>query len=279
MAGLACEATLSDGWAYVDFSNNKGDPCGDGYGASASVSAVPPTDGACACSCGGPNGDPCATMKIQFNQKDKTGCGGSTLEVTNDGACHSFAPAFAKGNRSAIADLTAAKVPCSATAQLPPTAFAGRSCATAAAPASCSGGPGVCIPEVAGPRCVEKAGAQNACPAGYGTPHIVYADSAIIDNRTCACECESDASTCSGAQVKLYADTYWCNNSNGSATDVPTDSTCQDFTIPTWDRSAYKSAPLTPNVTTCSPKDPAPSVGGSVALVVDSEARTICCAP
>jgi hypothetical protein len=244
------------------------------------ISELPPSAGACSCSCGTPDGNPCATLTVQFNEKDKTGCGGLSVAMTSDGACHAIPNniTLGKGSRAAVANLAATKVACAATDTKPAAAFSGRACGLVAASATCAGGPGVCVPETVGPRCVEKAGAQAACPAGYGAPHVVYGPSDIDDKRTCDCQCESDAATCSGAKVDLYADEGWCKNPAGNAAPVPISSTCTPFTIQSWDRSGYKSAPLTPDKTTCSSKNPAPQVSGAV-LVDPTKARTICCVP
>lgn len=240
----------------------------------------------CGCTCGTPTGASCnnsAPLSITlYNNPGCSGeCGNSTLPYSASGFCVSTG--CVGGASAMVLQATGQNGTCTpnATTNVPPAQWSdvGRVCAPTSIGGGCSGSQ-VCVPQSPGNGFVAKAcivqNGPGPCPSGssYSVQHTYYADT--NDTRGCspACACAGAQNvTCTGGSVSVY--TMYGQMCGGTATDIPTDGQCHDFSIP-GNVYAMTTTPATPVAGTgsCTPTTPQPS--GSVSA---STPTTVCCAP
>ena len=207
-------------------------------------------------------------------------CGNTTLPYNANGFCVSTG--CVSGASAIVSQATGQNAACAAnpTTNIPMAQWGevGRVCAPSSVGGGCSGSQ-VCVPVSPGNGFLAKAcivqNGPGPCPSGssYSVQHTFYAS--IDDTRGCspACACaDAQNVTCTGGSVSVY--TMYGQMCGGTATDIPTDGQCHDFSIP-GNVYAMATSPATPVAGTgsCAPTTPQPS-----GTVTGSSPTTVCCA-
>ena len=277
-SGFVCTPAVPSGWSLVAYDRDSRPPCPSGWGSSSPLVEGPDGGAACGCACGAYQGDPClgGSLSLSLGQ-NQCGCSQTqNLALASDGGCnpigHPIGQPCGTWGDGKVAALTPVSLSCSETRTLPPVGFAtqGETCVPVAGiGAGCSAG-GSCVPSPApAAGCIEAAGAQTVCPAGFSTLSIVYSPADVADERQCeACGCVSAATSCAAATLTLYDDS---SCTKGEVT-VPADGKCDDITGDPSDAGwfVYRA---TPDTTACKGPATSPITGG----LATGNPKTICC--
>lgn len=276
--GFACAPAVPVGWTIVAYAASARPACPTGWGSSAPVVEDPDGGTSCGCTCGALLANPCVqgTLSLSLGQ-NVCGCAEvQDLPLVSDGLCdpigHGLGQPCGPWGDGKVAALAVAPVGCAEVHQLPPITYGaqGETCAPEeAAGTGCMAG-GSCLPQTSPETaCIERAGVQAACPAGFTQLHVVYPPGGVVDGRQCAsCGCTSTATSCSNATVTLYDDGTCTKDgvgvqANGSCNDINGDPADAGWFIYT----------ATPNTTACSGAATSALDGG---LVLNNP-KTICC--
>jgi hypothetical protein len=269
----ACVAAAPPGWALTVVVPGMS-PCPAGYDTPIVVAPAPPSAGnTCDCTCGAPNANPCTQGVLTV--KIGGACSTNTVVSPVTGGCDVLGASPGSHQSAGGSPLPIVQMACASTATLP---AAGASipetmCApTSSGAQGCAAGQ-ACLPSAASAsQCITASG-DKACPAGpYSARSVVGTPGDLADERTCgACNCTSDAKTCSGAMFTAYTD-----NCLSSASTVAIDGSCYTLGVGAFNLDTHFIYKATPNVASCTPANPSPALAGQFEPLAP---MTLCCLP
>lgn len=184
----------------------------------------------CACSCGAPNGNPCANAGTR-NVSLRTGssnCNDGSFGAVVDNGCQALPIAWDPSfNGAGMVAFGPTQVTCAASATLPAVVDDGAvvvcDLAASATPIACTGG--TCVLEPGTDQiCLMRSGDVPTCPAGFPARKVLTPS--FTDGRACgACSCGTNATACTNREIAFYTN-GGCNQGRRAAA---IDGTCNSL--------------------------------------------------